>query len=264
LNGTGNILANQIEGSASDNLLDGAGGNDTVNGGIGNDTLLASLNDDVLDGGVGVDVLSLAGGTIGANFTLVTGAGPNLVDLTAIGLGNDSYANIEGVVGTDFNDSLTGDAANNFVGGGKGDDVLVGGDGDDRMFGGDGKDTIDGGLGYDSLVGGAGDDVFRFTTLDTVTFTFDGVVDFGLATTTTTATTTSSGKDMLDISALLTGFVAGSESQFVQIIDSGGNTFVQVDADGAMGGANFVDLCVLQGVTGKTLADLLPSIDFTP
>jgi hypothetical protein len=74
----------------------------------------------VLDGGAGTDVISLLGGTTGANFTLVSGAGPNLVDLTSIGLGNDSYANIEGMVGTDFNETLNGDGINNLIDGGKG------------------------------------------------------------------------------------------------------------------------------------------------
>jgi Ca2+-binding RTX toxin-like protein len=129
-----------------------------------------------------------------------------------------------------------------------------------------GADTIEGGNGYDTVIGGAGNDVFRYTTVDGL---IDGVTDFSLT------ATTAGGKDTLDISSLLTGYVAGTEADFVRVFDqviapaSGttaatGNTAIQVDVDGAGGPAGWVDLCVLQGVTGKTLTDLTPNIDFTP
>lgn len=66
-NGTGNALANTIDGSAADNRLSGAygddrlnggKGNDLLNGGAGGDTLSGSSGDDLLVGGRGADVLN--------------------------------------------------------------------------------------------------------------------------------------------------------------------------------------------------------------
>ncbi len=62
--------------------------------------------------------------------------------------------------------------------------------------------------------------------------------------------------DALDVSNLLTGFVEGSSdpNEFVQFANSSGDTLVRVDADGAVNGANFVDVCVLQNVTLSNVA----------
>ena len=57
--------------------------------------------------------------------------------------------------------------------------------------------------------------------------------------------------DALDVSEMLIDFVDGTSdpNDFVQFDPSGGDTIVKVDADGTVNGANFVDICVLQGVT---------------
>jgi Ca2+-binding RTX toxin-like protein len=60
LAGTGNVLANRLDGNAGANLLDGGEGNDTVFGGAGEDTLLGGAGADRLHGGLGAD--SMAGG----------------------------------------------------------------------------------------------------------------------------------------------------------------------------------------------------------
>ena len=51
----------------------------------------------------------------------------------APGLGTDTYRNMEGVIGTAFNDTLTGT---------NGNDVLKGGGGNDTLFGLDGNDLL--------------------------------------------------------------------------------------------------------------------------
>ena len=56
--GTGNALANYIQGSEYDNTIDGQGGNDTLFGGGGEDTLIGGDGDDYLDGQDGVDTLN--------------------------------------------------------------------------------------------------------------------------------------------------------------------------------------------------------------
>jgi Ca2+-binding RTX toxin-like protein len=55
LNGTGNGLANTLNGNDGDNVLDGAGGVDLLKGGIGADTIIGGTGNDVLQGGVGAD-----------------------------------------------------------------------------------------------------------------------------------------------------------------------------------------------------------------
>ncbi len=52
---------------------------------------------------------------------------------------------IENLIGGEFNDTLTGNAASNTLIGGRGNDTLSGGDGTDAMFGGLGNDTLTGG-----------------------------------------------------------------------------------------------------------------------
>lgn len=91
------------------------------------------------------------------------------------GYAEDDYLiSIENVVGSAFDDRLSGnDRANTLSGGagddrldgGDGDDVLDGGAGDDELEGGDDGDVLNGGAGNDELEGGDGRDTFAFTDL---------------------------------------------------------------------------------------------------
>ena len=56
----------------------------------------------------------------------------------------------EGVFGTGYNDTITGDLGRN---------ILHGGEGHDYISGGAGQDLISGGAGADSVYGGAGEDI---------------------------------------------------------------------------------------------------------
>ena len=63
---------------------------------------------------------------------------------------------------------------------------------------------------------------------------------------------------MLDIHELLAGFDGGSDADdFVHLVESGGSTTVQVDANGGVGGGKFTDVCVLAGVAGATVDSLV-------
>jgi hypothetical protein len=72
-------------------------------------------------------------------------------------LTGDSGNNV--LMGMRGNDSLDGGAGNDSIFGGKGSDTLLGGSGNDALFGGRGADILNGGDGNDSLLGGKGDDL---------------------------------------------------------------------------------------------------------
>jgi Ca2+-binding RTX toxin-like protein len=129
-------------GSGADALLDG-GGQDAVDGGDGDDLFAADGGDDAYEGGPGSDTIDFAAAEDGIEVDLALG--------TATGLGSDSLAGTENVLGTSFEDILKGDASANFLSGQEGADEISGGDGDDRLSGGGGDDVIDGGAGRDTV-----------------------------------------------------------------------------------------------------------------
>ena len=147
-----------IIGDAANNRFWGADGNDTLRGGGGDDELLGGIGNDTLDGGDGYDLAMYAGVIAGVTVSLAVSGPQNT------GHGMDTLTNIEGIVGTYYDDVLTGnDAANR----------LDGDPGNDRIYGGGGDDLIDGGPGIDILTGGAGADTFTMTD-----FNGDTVTDF--------------------------------------------------------------------------------------
>ncbi|MBR0873144.1 hypothetical protein JQ633_22500, partial [Bradyrhizobium tropiciagri] len=110
-----------------------------------------------------------------------SGVTVNLATHTALdGFGTtDTITNIEGVVGSEFNDWITGDNNDNRLVGQNGDDYLAGGAGNDFLVGDDGvdlyanafgtstafdsgNDTLDGGVGADTMTGGLGRDTFVY------------------------------------------------------------------------------------------------------
>jgi Ca2+-binding RTX toxin-like protein len=106
-------------------------------------------------------------------------------------------------------------------------------------------DTLYGGDGEDQLYGGNGRDAFVFEAASAFN-NVDQIYEFGFY-----------DHDALDISDLLTGFNGSSDiNDFVLTTQVGGNTLISVDTNGATGGANFVDIAQINGITGLT-ADIL-------
>ena len=139
IGGSGN---DSLFGNASDNILSGLAGADAYNGGEGFDTVSYLRADSIID------------------LNLETGIGTGHA-------AGDTFISIEAILGSGFNDILTGDADNNTFYGDGGADLISGGDGNDTLFGGAQSDTIFGGngndlilgeLGADFLYGGAGND----------------------------------------------------------------------------------------------------------
>ena len=119
-------------GSAFNDTLTGDAGNNVLTGGAGNDTLVGGLGDDTLDGGAGTaDTASYAPANSGVTVSLVT-AGPQ----DTLGAGIDTLVGIENLIGSAFNDTLTGDSLANRIDGGAGDDTIEGGAGNDILIGG--------------------------------------------------------------------------------------------------------------------------------
>jgi Ca2+-binding RTX toxin-like protein len=118
---TGDAFGNTLIGQGGNDRLTGLGGNDALSGGLGIDILEGGDGDDTLTGGAGADQFNGGANIDTADYSasaarvrvnLTTGTG---LDADAQG---DTLTLVENLIGTAFNDILTGDgAANSFVGG---------------------------------------------------------------------------------------------------------------------------------------------------
>ncbi|MCC7427462.1 MAG: hypothetical protein IT557_11185, partial [Alphaproteobacteria bacterium] len=116
-----------------DDTINGLDGNDTLNGLGGNDILNGGNGDDVLNGGTGIDTYSGGSGFDWISFA--GAAGPAQANLTTGVIANDGNGNaetftvgdIEGLIGTSFDDVLTGTSGfgTMLLRGGLGDDLLI-------------------------------------------------------------------------------------------------------------------------------------------
>ena len=166
--GDGNDILN---GDEDHDTLWGGAGSDTLNGGSGNDMLIADngvIASDTIDGGTGIDTIDFVRSAVASGVTVNLGL---TVRQNTVAAGSDIIVNVENIIGSKFNDIMTGNALDNWLNGGQGSDTISGGDGNDQLFagagdagfsntldGGTGNDRLTGGSGSDSLMGGAGDD----------------------------------------------------------------------------------------------------------
>ncbi len=163
--GTG--FDDQISGSNAADALYGRNGADTLNGRDGDDILDGSFGNDILNGGAGADALN--GGSEIDTASYFDAPSGLRMDLLHAGRNTgqadgDSYISIEDLTGSEFADSIYGDAGANTLRGNGGDDWLVGRAGDDIIYGGNGNDVMEGGWGADFLDGGAGTDRAQYYT----------------------------------------------------------------------------------------------------
>lgn len=184
--------------STGDDTLDASGGAGTggalssgivlsLSGGDGSDTLAGAGGDDTLEPGTGDDTVTGAAGTDVAAYPDVPGPAGVTLDLGVTGpqatggAGSDTLSGIEGLSGSPYADTLTGDAGPNtliagadaagrsgqdVLGGMGADDLLIDSRGADVLAGGFGEDTVrvqnggddsaDGGEGRDSVLAGEG------------------------------------------------------------------------------------------------------------
>lgn len=149
----GNRGSNMLVGGEGNDRIKGMGGNDKLFGNGGDDVFIVSgASAEIYDGGDGTDTLVMTGLASRAAISLIHGKGYG----SMVG---DTFARVENLVGTRFDDKFIGDDADNRFWGHDGNDVLRGGSGHDTLFGDQGSDFLNGNSGNDHLFGGDGMDV---------------------------------------------------------------------------------------------------------
>lgn len=162
-----------ISGGDGNDRIDGGSGDDSLSGGSGEDTFLGGAGADTMNGGTGLDIVdyTASGAAVAVDLAAATGAGGDAT--------GDQYSGTDGVIGSNFDDTLlgfdgestlpadtftnvlVGGGGNDFIDGRGGSDSLYGGTGDDTILGGGGNDLIEGQAGNDLLNGGDGADTLR-------------------------------------------------------------------------------------------------------
>ncbi|MGO4705197.1 Calx-beta domain-containing protein [Microvirga sp. 2MCAF38] len=142
----GDILAGDNNSNViygADAVASGPNDNDHLYGRGGDDALFGYEGNDILDGGEGNDILDGGAGRDTADYTSSSRA--VLVDLSNGSVGGaaqgDRLISIENLVGSAYDDSLTGGDGENHLYGGAGNDILVGGR-EDSLWGGAGDDRL--------------------------------------------------------------------------------------------------------------------------
>ncbi|HLC09253.1 MAG TPA: calcium-binding protein, partial [Methyloceanibacter sp.] len=253
-----------ISGYGGKDTLFGDGGNDNLSGVAGNQKLFGGDGNDEINGGSGADYINGGSGIDTATYGGPAGVTINLGLPTKLLLKGqksagdakgDKLISIENLFGTSQNDKLTGNAGANSLDGGLGNDTLKGRAGIDQLNGSNGNDTLNGGANNDSLnggidsdilIGGTGNDTLfggantdKFLFKETGTANADTINDYsGVA------------SDELDFSALLNkpfNLANHQPEDFVQREIVGDDVVIKVDLNGPTGGANFVEVCTLDG-----------------
>jgi len=146
----------------ADDIINGLGGNDTLSGLASNDVIDGGTGNDLMSGDDGIDTLRYADAAARIYVSLAITTAQ-----ATVGAGIDTISGFENLVGSAYNDQLTGDSGVNIITGGAGNDLIAGGAGHDSLQGEDGTDTIEGGTGNDRLDGGAGNDVASYASATT-------------------------------------------------------------------------------------------------
>lgn len=141
-----------LYGNDGNDILVGGGGLDSLYGENGDDTIIVDQDGggvwDALGGANGLDTLSYERFTSGVYVDFAVLGGWSW-DPTAKYIYGDAISGMENLTGSQYHDSIYGDAAANLIKGLGGNDNLYGRDGDDTLEGGMGMNALDGGNGFD-------------------------------------------------------------------------------------------------------------------
>jgi Ca2+-binding RTX toxin-like protein len=288
----GDSAANKLDGGAGRDDLFGLGGNDTLIGGTGQDFVEGGAGADSLDGGSDRDDVSYADSNAAVNVDLSKVA-PQIGGYAS----GDILVSFEDVIGSQYNDTLTGTDIKNYITGGDGADIIDGGAGFDYVYynGGSGKgvtvnlaapgaqvsdgdaagdklinvEGIDGSDFADRLIGNA-DANGLYGERGHDTLTGGGANDlFGFNTIAASEAANGDfdlitdfevgvGKDVIHIGNIIKDFDGSDDiNDFLRLVQDSGQTKLQMDVDGEENGVNFVTLAVMQGISSGTSIDLL-------
>jgi Ca2+-binding RTX toxin-like protein len=135
-----------IYGGWGEDFIDGGAGRDIINAGDGYDRVVYDASDIKVEGDGGFDTIDASS----AAATNVRSGKGVTIDLSS---NRDIFYNFEAVIGSKYNDTLTGDNASNRFDGGDGNDIINAGGGYDFVVY-DAKDTsVDGGFDWDVISG---------------------------------------------------------------------------------------------------------------
>jgi len=268
-NFTGSNFADTLTGNGANNVLVGGLGNDSLNGTAGSDLLdggdgsdradyslvgspitlgafgsvtkitgvdtLVGIETIIASNGVG-DTINLSGATAPATGTTTILNGSLLGSVNIAGGSplplNFAISKFENVIGSNFADTITGDASNN------------------NLRGGGGQDTIRGGLGKDTLSGEAGNDRFAYNSLnESLLANYDVITDYtlgevidrpGAGGVLNSSVGTAASLTTANIQAILTAGVFGVNQSRAFKVNSFSGTFIALN-DGIAGFQNGFD-----------------------
>lgn len=250
----------RVRGDAGDDALNGGGGHDVLlgmggidalfgeagddrlvggpNTGLGIEGLIGGPGDDHLDGGAGVDAAQYFDAPRGVRVDLSAG--------TATGHGSDRIVDVEGAVGSNFDDVLIGDAGGNGLSGQVGADTIRGlGSG---SFASGRYDVLSGDDGADRIVGGGGFDMAAYSRIP-VSVTVDLAA----------GTASGQGRDTLEG---IEGAV-GSRLDDVLLGNAADNAFAPGSGDDAVDGRAGRDTVSYFDAAGSVIVDLAAGLATT-
>ncbi len=243
----GTAASDQLSGGEGNDVVIGLSGSDSIFAGDGADTLSGGEGDDTLVGGAGADVLS---GGVGSDVVDYSASPARVVIDMQAGTGlsgdaaGDTLSGIEGVIGSDHDDTVSGTDGADLIYGGAGADLLMGWPGDDTIYGGGGNDSIRGGADADRLFGDDGNDTVWGRGGVDVIYGGDGDDRIG-------------GGDAYGVGAGSDTLVGGTGSDTFVYLDDGDNDVI-VDF---VGGTDAIDLDGSFGITSQAALDAITSDD---